>query len=111
MNWVGVIGYTLSIGGVLLLVGGMLFVVRLMSDDSERFKDLKEMVETLMGTPAHLRPSPPEENDAARQAAAASEASPAGRAATPFEDACPACREPVDQTHVFCPLCELRLQD
>ncbi|WP_127530897.1 hypothetical protein [Paenibacillus kobensis] len=88
------------------LVGAMFLFVKLTTDDSDRFKELKEMVETIFGTPAHLRSSPPPDKSAdglketAAQSAAALEA---------FAEPCPACSETVTEQHQNCPSCGLRL--
>lgn len=88
-----------------LLLGGMFMFVRIASDDSDRYKELKEMVETLFGTPAHLRQQP----EAAEGEEAA--ASPASTATIiPFSEPCPACGETVTEQHTVCPSCELRLR-
>jgi|GEM_PF-1638687 len=60
INWysAGATAFVLLLAFV--LVGAMLLFVKLTTDDSDRFKELKEMVETIFGTPAHLRSSSPD---------------------------------------------------
>ena len=108
MDWIGIIGYSASILLILGLIAGMFLIVRVLSGDSEQFKDLKEMVETLFNTPAHLRPGAdpgPDTGSGEGEAAAGIES-----ARPAFEEPCPACGETVNERHRFCPSCELRLQ-
>jgi hypothetical protein len=90
-----------------LLLGGMFMFVRIASDDSDKFKELKEMVETLFGTPAHLRQNaePPTNN----KSAAATGAAVSAAAAVPFSEPCPACNKTVTERDTECPSCGLRL--
>ncbi|GIQ61586.1 hypothetical protein PACILC2_01540 [Paenibacillus cisolokensis] len=84
------------------LFGGMFLFVRTVSDDSDKHQDLKELVETLFGTPAHLRPDKDTQATAGEPAAAR-------KPPAPFEDECPACGERVTHEHPECPGCGLRL--
>jgi hypothetical protein len=108
LSWfdIGATAIVLIIAGVLL--AGMFMFVRIASDDSDKYKDLKEMVETIFGTPAHLRPS---SNDAS--------VSPKGKSfardiaapnLAPFSEPCPACSETVTERDSSCPSCGLQLQ-
>jgi len=101
-------GIVLLIAGS--IVGAMVWMIRISTDDSGKHAELKAFMETLFETPAHLRPGSPAaprtgEPDALDDAQSASVI----RAAQPFEDQCPACSEPVTHEHAFCPSCELRL--
>ncbi|GFN31567.1 hypothetical protein [Paenibacillus xylaniclasticus] len=88
------------------LVGAMFLFVKLSTDDSERFKEFKEMIETIFGTPAHLRPSPPPDSSTANTQAGAAQSA---ASLEPFSEACPACGETVTEQHPSCPSCGLRL--
>lgn len=93
--------------GVVLLIGlgialAMFFLIRIATSDSDRHKELREFVETLFGTPAHLRPE--NGSDAPGQTAAAKEHTEA------FTEPCPGCSELVTEIHTACPSCGLRLQ-
>ncbi|MGM0882230.1 MAG: hypothetical protein ACQEXQ_14470 [Bacillota bacterium] len=90
-----------------LLLGGMFMFVRIASDDSDRHKELKEMVETLFGTPAHLRQhaEPHSNKDPAESTGPAVSAA----AAAPFSEPCPACSETITERDIECPSCGLRL--
>lgn len=107
INWYSTGATALVLFIALAIVGAMFFMIKLTNDDSEKYKELKEMVETLFGTPAHLRPSPPPADsdavngkEAAAQSAAAQES---------FAEPCPACGETVTELHKECPSCGLRL--
>ncbi|WP_042168184.1 hypothetical protein [Paenibacillus gorillae] len=84
-----------------LLLGAMFFFIRISTDDSDKYKEWKEMVESLFGTPAFLRPGAGEQPGNAEAAAAAS--------AQPFTEQCPACGETVTEQNTDCPSCGLRL--
>ncbi|MFC5699725.1 hypothetical protein ACFPVX_00405 [Cohnella faecalis] len=101
---VSVWGYSIAIGSILLLLGGMIAVIRASSDDSGKFSELRQMVEAMFGTPAHLRPGSDDETESSRQTAA-------GKSYEPFEDRCPACQITVTHEHQNCPSCGLRLLD
>lgn len=92
----------LIIAGALLT--GMFMFVRIASDDSDRYKELKEMVETIFGTPAHLRPH--SEDNSAKDGAKSERR--AGAAAA-FSEPCPACSETVTERDSICPSCGLQL--
>ena len=101
---VGATAIVLAAAGALL--GGMFLFVRAASDDSGKYKELKEIVETLFATPAHLRPG----DDADRGGAAgAAEAGSPARSSAPFSEPCPACGETVTERDAACPSCDLRL--
>ncbi|MGO4547682.1 hypothetical protein AB4Z29_23105 [Paenibacillus sp. 2TAB23] len=93
---------------VLLIAGGflagMFMFIRIASDDSDKYKDLKEMVETIFGTPAHLRPSV---DDADKNRHDPDKLGSA--AAPPFSEPCPACSETVTEQDATCPSCGLQL--
>ncbi|MFC5651375.1 hypothetical protein ACFPYJ_20120 [Paenibacillus solisilvae] len=89
------------------LIGVMVVMIRLMttSDDDGKYKQLREFVEALFGTPAHLRP----ESSGNKEAGAAKEKSVHAVSAEPFSEPCPACQETITQEHEECPSCGLRL--
>ncbi|MFC4098638.1 hypothetical protein [Paenibacillus xanthanilyticus] len=99
-------------GGVLLLalglVGAMFAIIRITTSDSEKHREIRDFVETLFGTPAHLRPGggAPEETAAGKEERASS-AAPNGPA---YSEPCPGCGDTVTQAHADCPGCGLRLQ-
>ncbi|CAM4094221.1 zinc ribbon domain-containing protein [Paenibacillus alkaliterrae] len=101
---IGATAIVLAIAGALL--GGMFLFVRIASDDSDRYKELKEIVETLFGTPAHLlqQPEGSAGDDSAKSGTAAAAAT-----VSPFSEPCPACGETVTERDSFCPSCGLRL--
>ncbi|MFB9325841.1 hypothetical protein ACFFSY_07860 [Paenibacillus aurantiacus] len=101
----------LATGGVLLLalglVGAMFAIIRITTSDSDKHQEIRDFVETLFGTPAHLRPG----GGAAEETAAGKEEHPAaapGIAA--YSEPCPGCGKTVTQLHADCPSCGLRLQ-
>lgn len=98
------IGYGIAIAALVLLLVGMYVMVRVMSGDSEKYEELKKMLDPIFHTPAFLRPGQ-EQGEASQQTAA-------GRTGTePFEDECPACGEKVTHKNAECPSCGLRLID
>lgn len=95
---------------VLLLACGlilaMFLVVRAASGESEESKTIRDMVETLFGTPAHLRGG----DDSDQEAGYGEGKGPAAASARlPFREPCPACGEEVTEADARCPSCELRL--
>src|SRR3569832_2336400 len=81
------------------LVGAMFLLIKLSTDESDKYKDLKEMVETLFGTPAHLRSSNANtKEDASKESAVQSAATMEA-----FAEPCPACGETVTEQHRDCP--------
>ncbi|OBZ11168.1 zinc ribbon domain-containing protein [Bacillus sp. FJAT-26390] len=99
----GATAIVLLIAGTLL--AGMFMFIRIASDDSDRYKVLKEMVETLFGTPAHLRQQP--ENNADKAIVKTDKSAEAAIAA--FSEPCPACSETVTERDSTCPSCGLQL--
>ncbi|ANE46990.1 hypothetical protein SY83_12685 [Paenibacillus swuensis] len=99
------IGYSAVIVVAAVILGGMFMVVRLATEDSDKQSWVREIVESMFGTPAHLRPAAPEnknaEDDMGKSNSSALET---------FEEPCPACGERVTQAHEICPSCDLRLQ-
>ncbi|MBB3068203.1 hypothetical protein FHS14_001179 [Paenibacillus baekrokdamisoli] len=89
------------------LIGAMFLMIRLMSDGSDKHSELKAFVETLFGSPAHLRTGsdgnepPIEGKEANGQTKLTS--------AEPYTELCPACEETVTHEHEQCPSCGLRL--
>ncbi|TYP70692.1 hypothetical protein [Paenibacillus methanolicus] len=101
----------LATGGVLLLalglVGAMFAIIRITTSDSDKHREIRDFVETLFGTPAHLRPG----SGAAEETAAGKEERPAPAAnGHAYSEPCPGCGETVTQAHADCPSCGLRLQ-
>ncbi|MUT65991.1 hypothetical protein [Paenibacillus sp. NEAU-GSW1] len=103
-NTVNITGTLIAVTICILLLVAMFLFIRVSTDESEKYKDLKEMIETLFGTPAHLRPDT-ELNRRNDEAAAAA----APRDASPFSEPCPACGHTVSEQHAECPSCGLRL--
>ncbi|MWC27786.1 hypothetical protein [Paenibacillus sp. MMS18-CY102] len=105
INWysAGATAFVLFLA--LALVGTMFLLIKLSNDDSDKYKDLKEMVETIFGTPAHLRTGNAASQDDANKEAAAQSAA----AVEAFAEPCPACGETVTEQHRDCPSCGLRL--
>ncbi|MFX3633256.1 MAG: hypothetical protein ACE3L7_15330 [Candidatus Pristimantibacillus sp.] len=84
-----------------LLLGAMFLFIRISTDDSEKYNDLKAMVEALFSTPAHLRPS--------EAAATKEEARASSSTLQSFSEPCPACEQTVTELDSECPSCGLRL--
>ncbi|EFM10361.1 hypothetical protein PaecuDRAFT_2797 [Paenibacillus curdlanolyticus YK9] len=105
INWysAGATAFVLFLAFALL--GAMFLIVKLSTDDSDKFKDLKEMVETIFGTPAHLRSG----NANAQEDASKDSAAQSAAALEAFSEPCPACGETVTEQHRDCPSCGLRL--
>lgn len=87
-----------------LLLGAMFLFIRVASDDSDKYKTLREMVETLFGTPAHLR-----SGDTASDDASPSSDTPLRSTLPQFREPCPACGTEVTERDAECPSCQLRL--
>ncbi|GMK40048.1 hypothetical protein PCCS19_31030 [Paenibacillus sp. CCS19] len=106
INWFSVGATSLVLLLTFGLLGAMFLIIKLSSDDSGKYNALKDMVETLFETPAHLRPGAAAKNDDNNKEAAAQSAA----ALEPFVEACPACGDTVTEAHKECPTCGLRLQ-
>jgi len=99
----GVAAYIVILLGVIGLLYMMYVIIRMSYDETDkpgRYSQLKEMVETLFGTPAHMRQSEPSSSEQAAAAAANLQ---------PFTEPCPACGEQVSEKNQTCPSCGLRL--
>lgn len=100
----------LATGGVLLLalglVGAMFAIIRITTSDSDKHQQIRDFVETLFGTPAHLRPG----SGAAEETAAGKEERLAPSGGPAYSEPCPGCGDTVTQLHADCPSCGLRLQ-
>ncbi|RIX60252.1 hypothetical protein D3P08_01360 [Paenibacillus nanensis] len=91
-----------------LLLGAMFIFIKAASDDdSGKYKMLREMVETIFGTPAHLRSGGGQE--AANQAVEANGKAKVPAQTAAFREPCPACGAEVTEKDDVCPSCELRL--
>lgn len=100
-------GYAIAVTILVVLLGGMFFLLRAMSDESGKYGEIKEMLDSLFSTPSFLRPgSDPKEVPPGHGEAAAARTD-----VEPFEDECPACRARVTHEHAECPSCGLRLMD
>ncbi|CAH1217800.1 hypothetical protein PAECIP111893_04310 [Paenibacillus plantiphilus] len=88
------------------LVGAMIYIIRLTTDDSDKHSQLKAFVEALFNSPNHLHQQGSDDNekDASAQAKQLHALSK-----TPFSEPCPACLETVTHEHAECPSCGLRL--
>lgn len=87
------------------IVGGIFFMIRLMSDDSDKYKQIKEFAEALLGSSSGRAGGA----DASAEAASPPPASWAA-AGEAFSEPCPACGATVTHEHAECPSCGLRLQ-
>lgn len=100
-------GYGIAFAVLLFILGGMYVLVRVMSDDSGKYEELKAMMDPLFHTPSFLRPG----SDGGEAGPAGGEAAAARSPSSdePFEDECPGCGEKVTHEHAECPSCGLRL--
>lgn len=106
LSTVSIWGYGIVIIVAALIVGAMVFVIKASSGSDEQAGQIKEMIEALFGTPAHLRPGG---NGANGEAGSGADEAAASRTYEPFEDVCPACEAVVTHEHRNCPSCGLRL--
>lgn len=98
-------GYGIASVVLLLILGSMYLLVRVMSDDSGKYEELRAMLDPLFHPPAFLQ-----SGSADRTQTPADEDSPrSADELEPFEEACPGCGERVTQVHAECPECGLRL--
>ncbi|OUS67730.1 hypothetical protein B1748_35755 [Paenibacillus sp. MY03] len=106
MNWADIAATTfvLLIAGTLILA--MFYIVRVASGESEGSKTIRDMVETLFGTPAHLRGG---DDSASGEGSSGGSRLAGASTQLPFREPCPACGEEVTENDVNCPSCELRL--
>lgn len=102
MNWFDIGATTLVLLLAAALIGAMFMIIRVATGDSEGSKTVRDMVETLFGTPAHLRSGADQTPETA-----AAQLPPASLA--PFSEPCPACGHAVTEQDIVCPSCELRL--
>ncbi|WP_214626171.1 zinc ribbon domain-containing protein [Paenibacillus agaridevorans] len=106
MNWsdIAATTFVLLIAGALILA--MFYIVRVASGESEGSKTIRDMVETLFGTPAHLRGG---DDSASGEGSSGGSRLAGASTQLPFREPCPACGEEVTEENVNCPSCELRL--
>lgn len=88
------------------LVGAMIYIIRLTTDDSDKHSQLKAFVEALFSTPSHLHQG---DSDANEKASSEKAKRLHTISKTPFSEPCPACQETVTHEHAECPSCGLRL--
>lgn len=105
-SWFGFGATAIVLLVALLLLAGMIFFIRIASSGEDKHAEIREMVETLFGTPAHLRPT--RQNDASPPSSSSASAS-LSKSAAPFSEPCPACGETVTENDAHCPSCDLRL--
>ncbi|UVI30851.1 zinc ribbon domain-containing protein [Paenibacillus spongiae] len=105
INWGSSLATVLVLLLVGALVGAMIFVIKLTTDDSDKHKQIKEFVETLFGTPAHLR-----QGGGSEESGKDLDTVKARSSAEPFHEPCPACDTTVTHDDIHCPSCGLRLQ-
>ncbi|MDQ0114667.1 hypothetical protein [Paenibacillus harenae] len=105
-SWLGFGATAIVLLVALLLLAGMIFFIRIASSGEDKHAEIREMVETLFGTPAHLRPTQP---GAASPPSSSSAPSSLSKSAAPFSEPCPACGETVTENDAHCPSCDLRL--
>jgi hypothetical protein len=98
-------GYGIAFAVLLLILGGMFMLVKVISDDSGKYEEMKAMMDPVFHPPAFLRPG----TDAGETPPAHGEAAAARSSEEAFEDQCPACGERVTHEHADCPSCGLRL--
>ncbi|MBH5318690.1 zinc ribbon domain-containing protein [Paenibacillus sp. GSMTC-2017] len=104
--WVDVGATTFVLLLAVILVGAMFLFIRVSTDDSDKYKQFRDVVETIFGTPAHLRPG--QDPGSKSESSSTSEAVTASKLQT-FQEPCPACGEEVTERDIVCPACELRL--
>lgn len=107
LTWFDVGATTIVLVIAFALLAGMFMFIRIVTDDSDKFKNMKEMVETIFGTPAHLRPNP--EQSSAIKEGKGELIHDAAAAKAPFSEPCPACDEIVTERDSVCPSCGLQL--
>jgi len=108
LTWFDIGATTIVLVIAFALLTGMFIFIRIVSDDSDKYKDIKEMVETIFGTPAHLRPSPYGQASSSKESKGAL-VNDAAAAKAPFSETCPACDEIVTEQNSVCPSCGLQL--
>jgi len=99
-------GYSIASVILLLILGGMYLLIRVMSDDSGKFEELRAMLDPLFHPPAFLQPGA---SDQAQSSGDHEASRTANVSSEPFEEACPGCGEQVTHVHAECPSCGLRL--
>jgi len=97
-------GYGIASVVLLLVLGSMYLLIRVMSDDSGKYEELRAMLDPLFHPPAFLQGAPERV-----QPSGDSESPRADAVPEPFEEACPGCGEQVTHVHAECPSCGLRL--
>ncbi|MCR2804217.1 hypothetical protein [Paenibacillus soyae] len=105
--WVDIGATTLVLLLAAALIGVMFLFIRAASSDNEESRMLRDIVETIFGTPAHLRAggSPNESTPASSH----NDASSASKPPAAFREPCPGCGAEVTEQDANCPSCELRL--
>ncbi|MFD0589536.1 zinc ribbon domain-containing protein [Paenibacillus sp. GCM10027627] len=109
--WIDIGATTLVLLLAGALLGAMFLFIKISTDDSDKHKILKEMVEALFNTPAHLRSG----QDTSGSGNSEDPVSPGalefnGKTSSPaFVEPCPACGHEVNERDNVCPSCELRL--
>ena len=99
-------GYGIASAVLLLILGGMYLLIRVMSDDSGKYEELRAMLDPLFHPPAFLQPGAADRSQSPDSAAAGSRSADE---LEPYEEACPGCGEQVTHVHAECPGCGLRL--
>ncbi|WP_276356283.1 hypothetical protein [Cohnella caldifontis] len=102
-------GYGIAVTVLVLLLAGLVVLVRIISGDSEKYEELKAMLDPLFHAPAFLRPGEEARGDSKKRDETAAVASQ--EKIEPFEEKCPGCGETVTHVNAECPSCGLRLMD
>lgn len=99
---INIIGYTVVIGAAVCFLFLLYYMVKATTDDSDKYKYLKDMVEIIFAnqkSPEELDPKVIGNRDAVLLNL------------EPFEEECPACEASVTQIDRNCPVCGLKLMD
>ncbi|MBM7568956.1 hypothetical protein [Paenibacillus sacheonensis] len=98
------IATTIVLAGAGMLVGAMIYILKLASDDSANASQLRQFVEVLFnGSSNRQEAAAAEEEEAAHRKRLAEQHGES------FAEPCPACGDTVTHENAYCPSCGLRL--